>query len=375
MCVHNRMFDFIFSALVVAFVCVGCGDDNGGGGTSNPDAGVDTGGENTPDLTGLIINEVAAAGDPDWFELYNSTDRAISLEEATFTDDLSNPTRGLFAEGESVAAGGYVVIYLSDEWPGFKLGSDEELGIYDHERELVDSVDWDEGESPSGGSYARIPDGTGPFKRVQTATPGAANIDNAGGAECGNGEREEGEECDDGNLVSGDLCSSDCRVEVPPECGNGLREDGEECDSESLPTEICDVDCRQIPNRGQLRLNEVAADLGEEPDAIEIHNLGAEPLSLGGWIVTDRDPSHTLVLSGELGGGGYLVLTRGVDFEWGLGAEDSVLLYHPDGTLRDRVDWVDGDLPEGQSLARQPDGTGPFVVGAPTFGLPNTNED
>ena len=37
---------------------------------------------------GLVINEVAAAGEPsDWFELYNSSDKVIDLSGVTYTDD------------------------------------------------------------------------------------------------------------------------------------------------------------------------------------------------------------------------------------------------------------------------------------------------
>ena len=45
-----------------------------------------------------------------------------------------------------------------DGWPGFALGSDEELGIWLLDGTHVASVDWDEGQSPDGQSYARVPD-------------------------------------------------------------------------------------------------------------------------------------------------------------------------------------------------------------------------
>ena len=63
----------------------------------------------------------------------------------------------------------------SDNWAGFKLGGDEELGVWTLEGVLVDSVDWDEGDSGEGESYARVPDGTGKFQTVGDPTPGAAN--------------------------------------------------------------------------------------------------------------------------------------------------------------------------------------------------------
>ena len=62
-----------------------------------------------------------------------------------------------------------------DGWPGFALGSDEELGIWLLDGTLVASVDWEDGQSGADQSYARVPDVTGGFATVDTPTPGAAN--------------------------------------------------------------------------------------------------------------------------------------------------------------------------------------------------------
>ena len=41
---------------------------------------------------GLVINEVAAKGDPlDWFELYNASDSHLALANFTLADDLTDP--------------------------------------------------------------------------------------------------------------------------------------------------------------------------------------------------------------------------------------------------------------------------------------------
>ena len=58
---------------------------------------------------------------------------------------------------------------------GFGLGGDEELGIWTLDGILLAQVDWDEGQSGEGQSYARIPDATGDFQTTGNATPGAAN--------------------------------------------------------------------------------------------------------------------------------------------------------------------------------------------------------
>ena len=49
------------------------------------------------------------------------------------------------------------------------------MGIWLADGTGVARVDWEEGDSPGGQSYARIPDATGDFQTVDTPTPAAAN--------------------------------------------------------------------------------------------------------------------------------------------------------------------------------------------------------
>ena len=126
----------------------------------------------------LIINEVAARGRPrDWFELYNASGAPLALAGFMFADDLTDRRRRTpFPEGLSIAPGAYLRIELdADGWPGFALGRDEELGIWRTDGRLVAQVDWRDGESGRGLSYARVPDVTGPFRTVIAPTPGAPN--------------------------------------------------------------------------------------------------------------------------------------------------------------------------------------------------------
>ncbi len=59
--------------------------------------GGDTGkeGENTSAIeTDLVLNEIAAKGEPlDWFELYNPTNTAISLDQYVVADDLVDESK------------------------------------------------------------------------------------------------------------------------------------------------------------------------------------------------------------------------------------------------------------------------------------------
>ena len=127
---------------------------------------------------GLVINEVAAKGDPlDWFELYNALPDPIALFGFTVADDLTDSSKRVpFPGGTVIEPGQYLQFRLDkDGWPGFALGSDEELGIWLLDGTLVASIDWDEGQSGEGQSYARLPDATGQFQTVDNPTPGAAN--------------------------------------------------------------------------------------------------------------------------------------------------------------------------------------------------------
>ena len=145
-------------------------------GPYGPDARTDTG--TAPVNIGLVINEVAAKGGPmDWFELHNASDNPIALDRFLVADDLSDAAKRVpFPAGTTIQPGQYLQFQLDkDSWPGFALGGDEELGIWLPDGTLVDSVDWNEGQSGEAQSYARLPDLIGEFQTVTSPTPGAPN--------------------------------------------------------------------------------------------------------------------------------------------------------------------------------------------------------
>lgn len=145
----------------------------GGEDTAAEDGDAEAGAE-----IGLVINEVAAQGDPlDWFELYNASDGPIDLADFVMADDLTDENkRTPFPDGTVIEAGGFLQIELDkDGWPGFALGRDEELGIWTADGTLVAQVDWEKGQADEGTSWARLPDITGEFQTVDTPTPGAPN--------------------------------------------------------------------------------------------------------------------------------------------------------------------------------------------------------
>ncbi len=131
---------------------------------------------------GLVINEIAAKGEPlDWLELYNTSDSQIALADFVLADDLDDAAKRVaFPSALVIAPGEFLQVLLDkDDWPGFALGGDEELGIWTADGALVASVDWAEGDSGEGQSFARSQDGVGEFQTTNSPTPGEANrIDN-----------------------------------------------------------------------------------------------------------------------------------------------------------------------------------------------------
>jgi len=121
-----------------------------------------------PPITGplriVVLDEVAASETPDWFEIVNATTSPIQLSDFVYVDVAGDFTKAKAFAAMTLGPGGRFVQNVDDTTSGFKLASDEELWIYrasDHA--LSDGVDWAQGDSPAGMSYARAPDVFGPF--------------------------------------------------------------------------------------------------------------------------------------------------------------------------------------------------------------------
>jgi cysteine-rich repeat protein len=342
------------------------------------------------DYTGLVINEVAAAGDPtDWVELYNGTSRDLDLGVLRISD--SRDTEGaLLPAGAAVAAGNYFLIYLeSGGFPGFQLGGDEEVALFSPDGTVIDLVDWAEGQSPIDATFGRFPNGTGDFKTLSTPTPGYANEDNAAGAVCGDGLVQGDEGCDDQDTGEGDGCDAACAVEdgwactqapslCVTTCGDGVVAGAEECDdANTVAGDGCSTTCTWEPaSSGGVVINEVVHKaINNGVDWVELYNTSDQPIDISAWTLTDDTPAtnrYAFPADTIIAPDTYLLIDRDV-FLFGLSADDAVMLFNTADERVDFADWLDGDAPEGSSYGRFPDGTGDFgTLATPTPGAANT---
>ncbi|MGM9913234.1 lamin tail domain-containing protein [Floccifex sp.] len=120
-------------------------------------------------------------------------------------------------------------------------------------------------------------------------------------------------------------------------------------------------------------INEIESN-GDANDWVEVINTSNVPVDISGWYILDNEPdkhlSDTVPLpSGTiLNPGQILVLNETVDFNFGLGKNDSVTLYDGNGNVMDSYAW---NSHANGTFARIPDGTGAFVDTSATKGTNN----
>jgi hypothetical protein len=143
----------------------------------------------------IILNEVCglAVPDNDWIELYNLSSAEVDISGFTIqkTDELGAiSTICTIPALTKIAATSYLLIHKTAVAPetivisagisntkNLKLELKNALGVTLSSFEKTASVPNATGHL-AGGSYARIPNGTGDWTVVTTATPGAANVSN-----------------------------------------------------------------------------------------------------------------------------------------------------------------------------------------------------
>ena len=147
----------------------------------------------------LIINEIMpdpltgyrdADGDLcDWIELYNTTDRPVSLDNYALSNREDKPLKWRFPQGAVVAPYGYYIVYCSGKdirddatavpHANFKISAEHDtIVLSDSRGRMVDRVTID--NIPEDCSWARNSNGT--FSIHNLATPGYSNDQNGANA-------------------------------------------------------------------------------------------------------------------------------------------------------------------------------------------------
>lgn len=170
---------------------LGGGSDGVAVDASGDSTGVDSGGSDAAMPEALYVNEINAGGnkvnpqigaDADWLELYHTGAGPMDLsgyKVGGLTNGFTG-TNNVLPAGTTIAAGGFLVIYynhFSLGTPVFNDGikSDGSMAIWNPSGVLIDSVDWNEGASPAGATYDRIPDGGATWQTTAPPTPGKPN--------------------------------------------------------------------------------------------------------------------------------------------------------------------------------------------------------
>lgn len=301
---------------------------------------------------------------PDWIEIYNPTNQAVSLTGLALTDNLDNPDKAPIPPGLTIPANGYIVFFAdNDPEQGplhldFALSGDgEEIALYVISTETaIDARVF--GAQQTDVSEGRHPDGGDAWKKYNVPTPGQSNELNppeigAFGhtpAIPGPGESATvtATVTDDGSLAQVSVLytiGAGNPITLPMTGGGGnvyqatipaqplntlvryqvYARDNENNDGLSWRKGY--VVGYQAP---QVRISEIMAENnsalqdpdepGEYPDWIELHNPGATPLNLGGLSLSDNpfEPEKfTLQSSLTIPPNGYIVFFLDDDPEQG----------------------------------------------------------
>lgn len=170
-----------------------------------------------------------------------------------------------------------------------------------------------------------------------------------------------GAACEDDNIctAAGSCSAEGCETGTPLAAGTtcGTRS---ECDGAGA--------CVEYPN---IVVNEAESNGGTPGDWAELYNAGTTPADVSGWRVVDNDVTHvpyTIPAGTIIPPGGTMVVEE-AQFGFGLGSNDAVRLFNPNGTLVDTYAWTTHAI---TTYGRCPNGTGAFrVTTSPTKNGPN----
>jgi hypothetical protein len=270
-------------------------------------------------VTGVVLNEIVYDGvsgvAKDSVELYNAGTQPVDLAGWQLADEKRQPVT--LPTSAVLQPGAYRVLVNGTDFD-FGLGKGDEVVLYDASSVVVDSYAY--ANTAPLATWARCADGTGAWAQATAVTLGAAN----------------------------------------------------ECDPLTTP--------------GTVLINEIDS---APSDWIEFHNPGTAALDISGYEIRDDSDDHrwAFLPGSTISGGQFLVVdadtvglvggTQGtLGSSVGLGGTDRVRLFDAAGALvDDSLPWSGhaaiGTSQAAATLARCPDGVGPFVLAVPTPGASN----
>lgn len=262
----------------------------------------------------------------DWIEIYNLADEDIDVSGYFLTDSKSNLTKWKFPEGSTLTKNGYLIVWVDGDstqvglHTPFKLsGLGETVSLLTPEMEVIQEVTYPE-ISPLQ-SYARIPNGTGDFIWA-APTFGAINQEDVG----------------------------------------------------------FDINKSIVINELMAKNSQFGSDeKGEFDDWIELFNLADVEIDISGFYLSDskKDVTKWKFPEGtKLAKNGYLIVwadsdsTKRMHTNYNLSSlGETVVLSSPDLI---QINEIKFPVATGlQSYGRIPNGTGDFVLTAPTFDAEN----
>ena len=286
----------------------------------------------------LVINELMAsnlttASDSsgeyaDWLELYNNTSSTLVLDSLYASNDKANPLKWRFPNGTTLAPYSYLIVWADQDLTEAGLHADFEFSasgdacmLSYNDGSIVDSVSF--GAQTTDMGFARVPNGTGNFV-IQAPTFS------------GNNEFLNYPKIAAGKLVINEIMASNTATATDPS--------------------------------------------GEFADWLELYNNSTDTLNLN-YLFASDDMSNMqkwqFPTGLKMAPHTYLIVWADQDLtESGIHADfkfsasgESCILSYPDGTVVDSVTF--GAQTTDMGYARNPNGTGPFVLQAPTFNANN----
>ncbi len=135
-------------------------------------------------------------------------------------DPEQEPQKSNFAPDTVLEPGQYLVVTLTDDFPGFKLGKEESLGIFTPDGQLSAQTSWEETTNTAELTRARVPDITGEWRWVAQATPGAPNQDLVPLDPCQSCDASQqcvDEQCQDPPVIPGELVINEVAAAGDPD--------------------------------------------------------------------------------------------------------------------------------------------------------------